>query len=97
MRRLAEQRNSAEDHAGGAVAALEGALVKEGLLNRSKTPVLFEAFDCDNLGAADAADRQEAGARRYAVEQDGAGAALALAAAVVGSGEFEMVAKNREQ
>ncbi len=93
MGRLAEERDSVEDHTGGAIAALEGALVKKCLLDGVEAAVLLEALDRNDVGAADASDgmRHERG---DAVEQDGAGAALALAAAVVSASELEMVAED---
>lgn len=97
MGRLAEQLGGAEDHAGGAVTALKGALVEKGLLNWTETAVLLEALDGDNMGAADAADWRDAGTRGDAIEQYSAGPALALPAAVMGAGKVEMVAKHKEQ
>ena len=50
-----------------------------------------------DVGALDLADRDEARIDRRAVEQDGAGAALALAAALLRAGQGEVLAQDVEQ
>ena len=92
-----QQGGGAHDHAGGAEAALEGVLVEEGLLHGSELAMLLEAFDGCDLCAASLRDEGLAGANGFAVEENGAGAAHALAAAVLGSGEIQIVAKDAEQ
>src|SRR6266571_7523600 len=57
----------------------------------------LQAFDGRDLPARGGADRGDARARRCAVDEHGAGAALALAAAVLASREVEIVAQNTEQ
>ena len=58
---------------------------------------MFEALDGGDFTPADPADGGAARAGRDAIEQDGAGAALAFTAAVPGAGEVEIVAENAEQ
>src|SRR6266404_3246831 len=57
----------------------------------------LQAFDGRDLPASGGAERGDARPRRCAVDEHGAGAALALAAAVLASGEIEIVAQNAEQ
>src|SRR5882724_7053005 len=92
-----EEGKSGHDHAGGAVGALHGAGVEEGLLEGVEAALLFEALDGGDFSPPDSADGGAAGTDREAIEQDGAGAALAFAAAVFGAGEAEVVAKDAEQ
>jgi hypothetical protein len=92
-----EEADAREDHAGRAISALERVLIEEGLLNWMKPPVLFEALDGGDLFASDRENAGDAGAHGRAVDQDGAGAALALAASVLGAGEGEVVAEDPEE
>ena len=82
---------------GRAVAALERLGLEERLLDRVEPAVLLEALDRDDLLARGLGDRRLAGRRRLAVEQHRAGAALPLAAAVLGAGQVEAVAQDREE
>ena len=59
--------------------------------------MLLEAFDGGDLCAGGFGHQRLAGFDGVAVEQNGAGAALAFAAAVLGSGEREAVAQDGEQ
>ena len=56
-----------------------------------------EAFERDDLALDAARDRDDAGARRDAVDQHGAGAAFAEPAAIFRSVQFEIVAQHIEQ
>ncbi len=56
-----------------------------------------EAFDGEDVGVCDLQEGDEAGVDELAVEQDGAGAALAFSAALLGSGELEVFAKDVEE
>src|SRR5581483_9566029 len=56
-----------------------------------------QVFDGAHLFAFDRADARRAGADRLAVEQDGAGAAAAFAAAVLTAGEVQIVAQDAQQ
>ena len=58
---------------------------------------LREAFDGSDLPLGDIADSRDAGSARLAIDQDGTGAALAFAAAVLASCQIEMVAQDEEQ
>src|SRR5688572_6305595 len=72
-----EQRLGAEDHAAEAEAALHGLLVDEGLLYRVRLLGRAEPLERGDVRAADGLHRRDAGPRRLAVDDDGAGAALA--------------------
>ena len=59
--------------------------------------VVAQSFDRRHLGAFDLGGRHQAGADRFAVDQDGAGAALPLAAPFLGAGEAAVLAQHVEQ
>jgi hypothetical protein len=59
--------------------------------------VLFEAFDGGDGFSGGIGYGELAGAARRAIQKDGAGAALAFAAAVFGSGEAEFFAQGEKQ
>jgi hypothetical protein len=92
-----QQPDAAHDHARGAVRALERARVKESLLYRMEEAVFFEALDGGDGLRGGSAKRYLAGAARRRAEQHCAGAALSFAAAVLGSSEAELVAKDRKE
>lgn len=92
-----EEGNGAEDHAGDAVAALHGFSVEEGLLNAVEAVAGGEAFDGGDGLAFGEAGGGEAGGDGLAVQEHSAGAALAFAAAVLGSGEAEVFAEDIEE
>jgi len=92
-----QECDAANNHSGGAIGALECALVEKCLLYRMKLTVLFETFNREDGFSGSVADRELAGAAGRAVEQDGAGAALAFAAAVFRSGEAKLFAQRKEQ
>src|SRR5260370_36863375 len=85
-----EEGEGGHDHAGGAVGALHGTGVEEGLLERVEAALLFEALDGSDFAPPDSADGGATGTGREAIEQDGESAALAFAAAVFGAGEAEV-------
>src|SRR5438477_428721 len=75
----------------------EGAFLEKGLLNRRKMAMLDllgQAFDGSDLRVGDAGGGHGTGAGRIAIDQHGAGAALAFAAAVLGAGEIEAIAQD---
>ncbi len=95
--RLAEQRDGRHDLAGSAVAALVGVLLEKGRLHRVQPSGRAEPFDGDDLVAALHRCQRQAGVRAPAVDVDGAGAALAVVAALLGPGEMERLAQAIEQ
>ena len=56
-----------------------------------------QALDREHRGAAEARRLEDAGAPRFAVDDDGAGAALALPAAILGSHKPELLAKEAKE
>ena len=91
---IAERR---ADLAGGAVAALEAVVLEEGLLQRVQLVAVGQALDGGDLGAVGGDREHQAGVDAAAVEQDGAGAALAVVAALLGAGQIEVLAQGVEQ
>ena len=80
---------------GRAEAALHRARLDEGALHRVQRPVGgLQPLDGHHLAAVEQRGGQQAGVDRLAVEQDGAGAALALAAAGLGAGQAERLAQQ---
>src|SRR5262249_11933771 len=83
-----------DQNSGGAVAALQRMLAREGLAQRRHDGVAIEAFDGADRGAIATAGMDDAGARRRAVDLDRAGAAHALLAAKVRSGQHQLAAQE---
>src|SRR3989441_3806938 len=96
MRILREQRRGGHDLPRLAVAALRHVLRDPCLLHRVRA-VLGQAFDGGHALAGDGRHGQHAGARRDAVQVDGAGAALGDAAAELGAGEPERVTQHPQE
>src|SRR5450759_3071125 len=84
---LAEQRHRAEDHARCAEAALKCGVIEKRLLYGVKGLPRGESFDGDDLPASYRGGADDTGFRGAAVDQHGAGPALALAAAVLRPGD----------
>ena len=97
LRRLLEQRDAGENHAGRAVPALQRVGLDEGFLQGMQFAVLRQSLDGGDLFACDGRDGRPARTHRGAVHQNGAGAALPLAAAIFRSGEVKLVAKHPQQ
>ena len=69
-------------------------MVDEGLLQGMQRAVLRQALDGGHLGAVLHDGERQAGIDPPAVDQHGAGAALAVIAALLGAGQVEMVAQG---
>ena len=91
---LLQKGDAAHDHAGSAVGTLKSFGVEEGLLTWMVAAGFFEDFDSGDGFSCGSGNGSYARTTRRAIEQNGAGAALAFAAAVLGAGEAEMVAEN---
>jgi len=74
--------------AGRAVTALKGIVFQKGGLHGVEVVALCEPFDGGYLGVLAESQEVEAGIDPPAVEQDGAGAALAMVAAFFCAGEM---------
>ena len=94
---LLQQRLCAHDHAWYAIAALRGLLVHEGTLQRPGMLNRAEPLECRDLLASEHLDRDDAGKHRLAIDDHGAGAALAEPAAVLGSVELEIFPQYIQQ
>src|SRR3990170_8565483 len=92
-----EQRLRHHQHARGAVAALGAAVLQEGFLNRMELGADLEPFYGHDLRAIQFAGKHQAGIHRLAVQKNGAGAAVAGAAAFLGAGDADLVAQEIEQ
>src|SRR5580704_10127336 len=91
-----EQLLGHEDEPGRAEAALERALLDEGLLHRIEAAVRVERLDRRHLGAVREGGEIETARHRGAVDEHGAAAAQALAAALARAVERELVAQHLE-
>src|SRR5579875_1701486 len=81
-------------HARGAIAALQRVLAGEGGAELRRDGVVVEPLDRRHLGALAGDGIGDAGARRGAVDEEGAGAAHAVLAAEMGPGVEELVAQE---
>ena len=97
VRLFIKQTNDAHNHAGRAIAALESAFSKESFLNWMQFLAFAEAFDCDDGFFVGIGNGSETRGNAFAVQENGAGAALAFATAVLGAGELEILAKDIKQ
>lgn len=88
--------SGSHDHAGGAEAALERLRIQEGLLHRVKLTVLRQPLDGRDCAPLGAIGRHQTTVKRRAVEPDGAGAAIALIAALLHA-EPAVVPQERSQ
>ncbi len=96
VRDLVDERLAGHDHAGDAKAALHGADLAEGVDERLLL-IVRQALDGDYLAAHGLFRREHAGLDGPAVDYDGAGAAGALAAAVLDGLEVQVVAQIAQQ
>src|SRR6266540_4370160 len=92
-----EQVLGRHQHSGRAVAALEGVIVAERLLERVQRPVVGKALDRLDRGAVRLDGQHHAALDRFAVVEDRAGPAVAGVAADVRAGQLEVVAEEVDQ
>ena len=85
------------EHARRADAALGAAVLQECLLERVQATGRREALDRQDRLALDLRQRHQAAVDDLTVDQHRAGAALALAAALLGAGQTEVLAQRVEQ
>ena len=95
--RGAKQPDRRDDHARRAVPALKRFGVEKGLLDRMQLVGRADRLDRRDRLAGDGADARDARPGRLAVDEDGAGAALALAASEFAAGEIELVAQDGQE
>jgi hypothetical protein len=94
---LFQETHAGEDHAGSAIAALHGVGLDESFLQRMEAAVLRDSFDGGDLFSGDLEDWRDAGAHGRAIDEHGAGSAMAFATAVFAASEFEFIAEDPEQ
>src|SRR5262249_17297918 len=92
-----DERDGGADLTRGAVAALEGIMLDERLLQGVQGVSFCKSLDGDNPRPLLHDRKREAGIDAPPVDQHGAGAALAVVAAFFGSGEIEMKTQRIEQ
>lgn len=92
-----EQPNTAHDHAGRAVGALESTSVEKSLLHGMKLAVALEAFDGGDRFGCSSTSGNLAGAAWGAGDQDRASTTLTFAAAVFRASQAEFVAEDLEE
>ena len=90
------QRGAGQDHAGGAEAALESLRIEKRLLHRMGAAVGRQTLDGGDGVAVGAEGRDQAAMHRLAVDQHGAGAAVAGVAAFLDA-EMAELAQERAQ
>ena len=89
-----QQRRRRHQHAGRADAALRRAMAQEGGAAARVSRGVAEALDRGDRAARDLRRRGQAGADRRAVDQHGAGAAIAGIAADLGAGQAGVLAQH---
>ena len=88
-----DQADRAHDLARRAEAALEAVMGDEGGLHRMQLVAARDALDREDVGAVVADRQSKAGIDPPAVDEDGAGAALAAVASLLGAGQMEPLAQ----
>ena len=91
---FADQADGRADLAGRAVAALEGVVVDEGLLQRVKRVALGEGLRSSSPRPVVHDREGQAAVDAPAVDQHGAGAALPVVTALLGAGEVGVLAQR---
>ena len=91
-----QQGHTAYDHSRSAIRALKRALIEKCLLHGMQLAVVFETFDGDDGFSRSVIHGKLAGSPRRAIQQDGASATLAFAAAVLGSGQAKLFAQRKQ-
>src|SRR6266511_2705889 len=94
---LGDQAGGGADLARGAVAALKGVVIDEGLLQRMKRVPLCQAFDRRYARTILHDRKRKARITAPTIDQNGAATALAVITALLGAGKVEIEAKRVEQ
>src|SRR6267143_1080018 len=97
LRVLVEQRRRRHQHAGNAESALGHAVAYERILHRRERSAPRQPLDGRDRPAARLHGQHEAARHEVAVEMDGACAAIAGPAPLLGTGEAEVLAERLEQ
>jgi hypothetical protein len=95
---LPDAGDRGHDLAGGAVAALIGIVVHEGLLHRVQAAVRArDPFDSGDPLPLSLHSEREAGHHAPSIHVDGAGAALAVVAALLGAVQADLLTQGVEE
>ena len=94
---LLHTADGAHDLAWRAVTALKRILVEECLLNRVQGVIVARQALNSHDGLAHGCQQREAGQHLAAAELHGAGTALAVVAALLGTGQLQVLAQGIEQ
>src|SRR6266498_4249101 len=97
LRMDAQERGRAYQHPRGAVAALEGVVIGERLLQRRELAVLGESLDGLDLCTVGLDRQQHAALHEEAVHEHGTGTTVAGVAADVASGQIEVVTDEMDE
>ncbi len=89
-----QQRHRRHDHTGGAIATLEGTGFEKGGLHRVQPPGAGQAFDGGDRFPGQIGGEHAACLNWVAVDEHGAGATFAVAAAVLRSGQRQLLAQH---
>src|SRR5437879_2287158 len=95
MRVVAQKRRDADDESWGAEVALQSVMVPESRLHAGERTVgRRHALDCRDRASVGLNGKDETGAHGFAVQKHRAGAAHAVLATEVGSGEAAPLAQE---
>ena len=94
---LIQQRLGRQQHAGRAITTLNGGIVDERLLQGMQMGGIAQTLDGENLLAFRLDGKVQAGVHGSAIDQHGASAALAGAAAFLGAGQPNALADDMQQ
>jgi hypothetical protein len=94
LRVLPQESVGLDDHPRCAESALERVVPDESLLQRVELSVFLQAFDGDDLFSFRILDGILTGQDRFIIDEDGAGSAESLSAAVFCAGVFKVRAQN---
>jgi hypothetical protein len=97
LRVVRKQAGGREDHARRAVAALQGVVLVERLLDWMEIAVVGKPFDRGHLKPVRLNPEHGAGLHRLAVHEHGAGAARGRVAADIRPGQSETVAQHVDE
>jgi hypothetical protein len=97
VRVFLQQPDCSHDHASSAITALERPSLKKCFLHWVQLPSLRQPFDRQHCLLVRVPDSRHAGGNTFAVDQDGAGAALAFATAVFRAREIKVLTQDFEQ
>jgi hypothetical protein len=94
---LVEQRFRSDQEAGRADAALQGGSLQEALLKGMQVALARQPFNRFQRRSFGLNGQHDAAIHRHAVHQHGAGAAVAVVAAFLRSGQPQLVAENFQE